>query len=409
MHPPNSLLKNNPFKPLKTTLLLVVIALITGSFIYQKELYRLYKVIFLFNENSITYNFQHMANIFPHNVIIKGKSNFNLTQSPQPLIKHFNYQDQTYSIQKLLDDTKTTGFIVIKNNQIFYEKYFLGNTIDTLNISWSVNKSYVSALIGIALNEGFIRSINDPITQYVPALINTGYDGVPIKHILHMSSGVDFNEDYADFFSDINKMGRVIALGHSINDFAASLKSIQPSGKKHRYVSMDTQVLGMLIKQATGQSPSAYLEQKIWRKLSMRSNAKWLKDDQGMELAFGTLNATLRDYAKFGLLYLNKGKWNGEQIIPQQWVIDSTSRQNINKQDPASHNSQPFLNYGYQWWIPQGEGRDFLAKGIYGQYIYVSPQYETVIVKTSADPKWKSADIKNKLTIKMFQSIARNL
>ncbi len=258
-----------------------------------------------------------------------------------------------------------------------------------LNISWSVGKSFVSALVGIAIEEGYIESIQLPVSDYVPELKGTGYDGVSLKDVLQMSSGVRFNEDYDDFFSDIKRMGRVIAMGDSINEFAASLEREREPGTFNHYVSMDTQVIGMVLKATTGKDLSLYLEEKIWKTIGMQSDARWLIDDLGMELVFGTLNVTLRDYARFGRLYMNYGNWEGEQLVPKQWVIDSIT-------PDAPHlmpGDYPLLStrkmgYGYQWWIPEHPKGDFMARGVYGQYIYINPEKRVVIVKNSAYPQW---------------------
>jgi hypothetical protein len=389
----------------------LVVLLLSALFVayHHEKAHRFYKVVTLFNADNIVENFRSMGDIFPYHVVAKGPENFKFEIKPQKLIADFEHHGKNYNVENMLAETDTTGFLVIKDDTIVFEKYYLGNSIDTLNISWSVNKSFVSALIGIALEQKLIDSIQDPIDKYLPELKDTGYQGVSIKNILQMSSGVIFDEDYAAFFSDINRMGRVVALGNSINEFAASLKSGRPAGEYHHYVSMDTQVLGMLLKKVTQMTPSEYLHQKIWSKLGMRSDAKWLIDDVGMELAFGTMNVTLRDYARMGLLYLHNGIWEAEQIVPQQWVVDSTTPDAAHLQpgeNPASSNRS---GYGYQWWIPEHPQDDFLARGVYGQYIYVSRKYNVVIVKTSADPNWRSNDEANYAMVAMLQNIAAGL
>jgi CubicO group peptidase (beta-lactamase class C family) len=309
-----------------------------------------------------------------------------------------------------MKDTWTTGLIVIKDDKICFEEYYRGNTADTLHISWSVGKSFVSALVGIALDEGNIKSIDQSVSEIVPRLKGTGYDGVPLKDVLQMSSGVLFDEDYADFYSDINRMGRTIALGSSINEFAASLTSERKSGEFHHYVSMDTQVLGMVLQQTTGVSPAAYLEEKIWKKIGMQSDAKWLVDDYGMELVFGTLNVTLRDFARFGRLFLEKGRWNGVQVVPAQWVADSVTPDAPHLQPGENPHSNTRMGYGYQWWIPETrQGGDFLALGVHGQSIYVNPEKRVVIVKNSADPFYKSEQEINYAVTAGLQNIAAKL
>lgn len=365
--------------------------------------------MYLFEEENIIENFQKMTTFFPFSIVKKGQENLVLETSPQPILTSVEYEGESYQIEKLLKDTYTTGFIVIKDNRVLYENYDLGFNKDGLHISWSLNKSFVSALVGIAVDEQLITSVNDSISQYVPELKGSGYDGIAIKDILQMSSGVEFNEDYVDFHSDINRMGRVVALGSSINEFAASLKSGQPAGQYHHYVSMDTQVLGMLLKNATGKTPSQLLHEKIWSKLGMRSDARWLVDDKGMELVFGTLNATLRDYARFGMLYANQGQWQGEQIIPANWVKDSITPDAPHLMPGDNSHSSSQFGYGYQWWLPPNHQNDFLGRGVYGQYIYVNPDKNVVIARTAANPHWRAGDKNSLVIVKMFQDIAQSL
>lgn len=376
---------------------------------YHQEVYRLYKVTTLFSPAQIVANFQNASSIFPYKLVHKGESNFVFQQSRRPMLASFDYKGQSIDIARHLEQTQTTGFLVVKDDAIVYENYWHGLKPDSRHISWSLNKSFLSALIGIAIEEGFITSIDQAITDYVPELIGSGYQDVKIRHILQMSSGVKFNEDYADFYSDINRMGRVLAMGSSINEFAASLTKDYPPGSKLHYVSMDTQVLGMLLKSATKMNPADYLEQKIWKKLGMEQDATWLLDDYGMELAFGTLNVTLRDYARFGRLYQNRGNWQGEQIIPEKWVLESTRPSGPEFMPGQKTSSAITYGYGYQWWLPPEYDQDFLGRGVYGQYLYVHPEKKVVIVKLSADPDWRTGLEENLVTLKMFQAIANYL
>ena len=375
----------------------------------SREIYRFYKVVTLFDEGNIVENFRSMAEIFPYHEVKRADPVFEFSSAPQALPESFTYNGKVYNFAQLMKDTWTTGLIVIKNDNICFEEYYLGHTRDKLHISWSVGKSFVSALVGISVEEGKIKNINLPVSDIVPLLKGTGYEGVPLKDVLEMSSGVRFDEDYAEFYSDINRMGRTIALGNSINEFAASLKSERKPGEYHHYVSMDTQVLGMVLQQATGMTPAAYLEEKIWKKIGMQSNAKWLVDDYDMELVFGTLNVTLRDYARFGRLYMNQGNWNGEQIVPAQWVKDSTTPDGPHLQPGKNPLSSSRMGYGYQWWIPATPKNDFLALGVHGQCIYINPEKRVVIVKNSADPFWKSGQEINYAVIAGFQNIAEKL
>jgi len=370
---------------------------------------RLRWVTSMYKEDRIVENFRTISDIFPYNRIQRDGKVFEFDRQLHELPNEFTYRGEKTDIHDLLKDTWTTGFLVIKDDTIRFEEYYLGNAEDTLNITWSAGKSVVSALVGIAIEEGLIDGVDCIVSDLAPELKGSGYEGIRLKDVLQMSSGIGFNEDYRSFFSDINRMGRTIALGRSLNDFACSLKAERKPGTFCHYVSMDTQVLGMVLQAVTGRSLSEYLEEKIWKKLGMESDARWLVDDTGMELAFGTLNAVLRDYARFGRLYLLGGNWDGQQIVPKSWVEDSM-RMDGPHLLPGKHDHCDFApGYGYQWWIPEKPQGDFYACGIQGQYIYVHPSKNVVIVKTSADPNWTANSENNPKVMEMMQYLANHL
>lgn len=385
------------------------VVMLLGGCGFPRKIDRLWKFSTLFDEDKIVENFRSMYKYCPSSKIRRGDHVFAFDEAPEQLPEYFVYGNKKYNIEALLKETWTTGLIVVKNDTIRFEKYYLGNAENSLNISWSVGKSFLSALIGIAIQEGYIKGTDIIVSDYVPELKESGYNGVRLKDILQMSSGVRFDEDYAAFFSDINKMGRVVAFGSAINAFAASLPSERKPGTYHHYNSMDTQVLGMLLKAATGKTPSAYLEEKIWKKIGMQSDAEWLLDDSGMELAFGTLNVTLRDFARFGRLYANMGKWGDEQIVPKQWILDSITPDAPHLMPGDNPASDYKMGYGYQWWIPEHPKGDFMALGVYGQYIYVNPGKRVVIVKLSANPYWRDDLETNSVMMAWFQELAEVL
>ncbi len=297
-------------------------------------------------------------------------------------------------------------------------RHFLGNTAQTRTISWSVAKSFVSALVGIAMREGKIRGVDAAVTDYVPQLAGSGYDGVRLKNVLQMSSGVRFREDYGDLSSDINRMGIDLSLGIPLSRFVAGLANEKPPGTYNRYVSMDTQVLGMVLASATGQNLSAYLEEKIWSRIRAESDAYWLLDGEGVEWAFGGLNMTLRDYGRFGLLYLRGGQWDGQSIVPSEWIRASVTPDAPHLMPGKNPASDSRFGYGYQWWIPEAAGAEgsgkpsseFLAIGAYGQYIYVAPDHGLVIVKTSADRDFQTDDYESDFeTLAALRAIAGSL
>ena len=375
-------------KRIACVFLLIVMALIV---MYQKNLVRLYTAITLYDQDKIANNFLTMYESFNATVIPASTEPFYFPVEAKTLPDSFEYDNSVISIQGFIEDSQTTGFLVLKNGNVAYENYWLGHEQDKQHISFSVAKSFVSALMGIAIEEGLVTSIEQAVTDYVPELVGSGYEGVSIKDVLQMSSGVSFNEDYEDFNSDINRFSRATAFGTSLDDFSATLVREKEPGTFHHYVSIDTQVLGMVLTRATGKSLSYYLSEKIWQPLGMEHQAFWLADDYNMELALGGLNVSLRDYAKLGWLYLNQGSWtdnqqNTQQIVPKQWVIDSITADAphlvAGESNPASSSSS---GYGYQWWLPLGAEDEFAAQGIYNQYIYVDPDQNLVIVKNSAN------------------------
>ena len=250
----------------------------------------------------------------------------------------------------------------------------------------SVGKSFVSALIGIAIEEGLIGSIDEPITDYVPELFGSAYDNVRIKDVLQMSSGARWNEDYSDPESDIMRYAVTFGSGGSLDEFTASLEREREPGTYNYYNSTDTQALGMLLRRATNRTLSDYAQEKLWQPLGMQDTAYWIIDNHGMELAAGGLQVTARDYAKLGQLFLNKGNWQGAQVVPEQWVIDSVTPDAPHVMpDPDS----PYpVGYGYQWWVPASDTGEFSAIGVYNQFIWVNPTTGTVIVKLSANSNY---------------------
>jgi len=350
-----------------------------------------------------------MDDIFPMNEINKAGEPFMFPEGKKmELPATYDYYGKPTDTQEFLEFINNSGMVIIHNDSIVYERYRLGHTSETHHISWSVSKSFVSAIFGIAVEEGHIKSLEETVTDYVPELKGTGYDGIRIKDVLQMSSGVRFNEDYADFNSDINRMGRAIAFGTSMDEFAASLNSERKSGIVNHYVSIDTHVLGMIIRSATGKKMHELLEEKIWSKIGMESDAFWIADDVGVSFILGGLNATLRDYARFGRLYLNNGNWNGEQIVPEAWVKASVTPDAPHVMPGGVADAPSKLGYGYQWWLPSYPDGDFLAVGIHSQSIYVNQKKNLVIAFNSSNAHFNEPGEGSKMKfIQMFQHIAK--
>lgn len=333
------------------------------------------KFLTLFDKDKIIKNFRSMNKIFPSHKIKNDKKNtFTFKKKLRDLPNFtYTYNKQQHKFEDLLKRTVTTGLLVIKDDKIVTERYYHGNSQKTLNTSWSMSKSFTSALVGIAIDEGYINSVDDPITDYLPELKDSGYDGVSIKDILNMASGVKYPVYEEPFITEW--YNRLFVEKESFNEMMTTLPSDASPGT-FTYKGSDTQVLGMLIKKTTGKQPSKYLEEKIWKPLGMEHSAYWNTDLHGDDMTFAYLNASLRDYAKFGRLYLNNGNWNGKQIISEDWVKETYI------------GSEGFPFYKYQWWIPPSpdpDNKEILANGIYGQNIYVNQNENMIIVKTSVN------------------------
>lgn len=338
-------------------------------------------------------NFQQMEAYFRTEEMEPAKFPSKFSRANIDSIVSFEFQlgDRSYSLESYLDSTHTDGFLVLKDGRILHESYYFGQRDTTTHISWSISKSLISGMIGILVDRGMIESIMDPVDKYVPELSTSAYKGVTIQQILLMSSGVGFNEDYADYNSDINRFGRVFALGKSMKEFILSLKRERDPGTYNHYVSMDTQVLGWLIESVSGLSLADFCEKNLWQPMGAEFPARWIVDSEGMGAAFGGLNATLRDYARFGQLFCNFGKHGVTQVIDSSWIQASIDIKSA-IYEPGDHpfSSNPF-GYGYQWWIPFKDHAMYAAFGIYNQYIIIDPTTKIVIVKLSSYGRFKDA------------------
>ncbi len=276
--------------------------------------------------------------------------------------------DRTF--EDYLEDNSTVAFLIIHNDTIKYENYFNNYQRESTVASFSMAKSFTSFLIGCALEDNLINFVNDPVSQYIPELKESGFDKVTIEQVLQMTSGLDFNESYWNPFGH----AATFYYGRTLRKSTLKLDLKEEPGKQMDYVSGNTQILGLILDRVLKEKTvTQYLEEKLWKKVGMEYDASWSIDKKknGLEKTFCCLNARAIDFAKFGRLYLNKGNWNGEQLISEAWVEQSTKWDSTNGSSPG---------YQYQWWITSLNG-DYTAKGILGQFIYVSPEENLIIVR----------------------------
>lgn len=321
--------------------------------------------------------YRNLKLLAPHNPVPRGKVVSPLPQAITDLSGFtYNYQDRTRSLDDFLTETRVAGFLVIKDGRIIAERYAHGHGPDNVWTSFSVAKSVLSLLYGAALQDGSIRSLDDSVTKYLPALRGSAYDAVTVRHLLQMSSGVAWNEDETDPQSDLAQTGRIGRTG-GIEALLAYMKRLPrqaPAGSVFNYNTGETHIAGALLRAATGKSLAQYLSEKIWQPAGMEADAHWLLMLPG-DAEFGgcCLSATLRDYGRLGLLALREGvAADGTRVVAREWLAASTT--------PAPTAS----DYGYLWWIEKG-GR-YAASGIFGQYIYVDPENQVVVAIHSLWP-----------------------
>jgi CubicO group peptidase (beta-lactamase class C family) len=310
-------------------------------------------------------NFPAMERIFPGNVVKAGRRVRPLPDgAPLPLPKD--------EIDAFMAAQNVAGLIVVQDGKVRLERYALGYSREGRWTSFSVAKSVTSTLVGAAIRDGYIKSLDDPVTRYIPDLAGGGYDGVTVRQILTMTSGVRWNEDYTDPNSDVARMfAEAVPAGMDPTvAYMRKLPRVDPPGAKFVYKTGETNLIGVLVRRATGRKLADYLSEKVWKPAGMERDAFWMTDQTGAEVSGCCLSVSLRDYARIGLLTLEGGKG----IVPEGWFADAT----------RTHVTFPGGGYGYQWWTFPG---GYAAQGIFGQAILVDPANRIVIAISSAWPK----------------------
>ena len=281
----------------------------------------------------------------------------------------FSVGDDVWSVDEYVSRQKIAGLIVVRDGVILYERYELGNTEESRWLSYSVAKSVTSLLVGAAIQDGYIDNVNEIVSDYLPRLKNSSYDQSTIRNLLQMSSGVEWNEDYADPKSDINTTPWSTL---EVYDYLQSKPRVSEPGEEFNYNTAETNIVGDIVRSAIGNNLSTYLSEKIWKPFGMEHDAYWvLTAPGGGEFGGSSLNATLRDFARIGLFALSDGVLpNGTEVLPKDWMKDSTAPSN------------GYARYGYLWWL---RGQDvFAASGIFGQQIYIDVANNVVIATHSA-------------------------
>ena len=334
---------------------------------------------------------RHMGEIYFARPIRRGDTVSELPRGTMIDSLTYRHGGREIAIEDYFARANTTGLLVLKDGKIVYEHYGLGADDHSLLTSWSMAKSFTSTLVGFAIGDGLIASVDDPIDQYVPELKGSGYEGVPIKAVLQMSSGVDFVEDYDRSDSDSNILwaSTIATNNRSVTEFLQKAKHGKPPFEAFNYSGLDTLALGWLVNKVTGKTLADYLSEKVWVPLGMEAEATWNLDGKGAdahEIAFCCINATLWDYARFGQLLSSDGAWGGKQLLPQGWIAEATHPDRPQVMPGRLHEDWT-LGYQYQWWVFPDQGPDaiggFTAQGINGQFLYINPAEKLVVVTTA--------------------------
>ena len=323
----------------------------------------------------------HFDTLVPGRGVAKGQTASELKRLAQPLKISYSYQNREGDTDGFLDGNRNTGLLVLKGDTIVVERYQYDRKPEHRMQSYSMAKTVVAMLVGIAIAEKKIGSIDDRADQYIPQLKGHAYGETKLRDLLTMSSGVKFSENY-DGKDDISVLARktLFGLGMGGVDSVLSFKErANPPGTKFQYASAETQVLGLVLRAATGLTLAEYLSAKIWRPMGAEADASWLVDAGGYELGYMGLNATLRDWGRLGLLLANQGNLNGKQIIPAEWVRAATT---VHAPHLALGTATQRNGYGYQTWLIDNEGR-FALFGVRGQAVFVDPKSKIVVVMTA--------------------------
>lgn len=338
--------------------------------------------------------FRNIDRLFPTRAVAHGDTPYPLPLSVVPLRNvDFTVEGKAYSLDDYVRVNRVSALLVIKNGQVVYEHYGLGNTSRTRWMSMSVAKSITSTLIGAAIKDGKIRGIDDMVTRYLPRLVGSAYDGVSIRQLLMMASGVRWNETYTDPTSDRRRLLEVQIAQRpgSAVELMRSLGHAAPPGAVNNYSTGETQIAGEVVRGAVGKPLAQYLSEKIWRPFGMETDASWWLDSpDGHEIGGSGFSATLRDYGRFGLFFLQGGRIGDISILPDGWTAEAGAPKTLATGMP--------LDYGYMWWPTHGgigaiNNGAFSAVGIFGQAIYINPRENVVIVQWGAQTKPTGGDV----------------
>lgn len=350
----------------------------------------------------------HLDEIFEARLTRRAEAPSRLGRSAAEPPVRYDYRGEHLELDQYLARNPTTGLLIARDETILVERYQYARHDRHRFTSFSMAKTVTSMLIGIAIAEGRIRSVDDLASAYVPGLAGTEYGRTPLRHLLQMSSGVRFLEEYSGR-DDVTRLAMDTFWQRGFGGVGAVTQfnqRIAPSGTRFSYASVETQVLGLVLAHAVGRPVAAYLEEKIWRPMGAEADATWLVDRTGQESTYCCLNAVLRDYARLGVLLAHDGRRRDRQIIPAAWIREATT---VRLEQPylAPRVATRFFGYGYQTWIFPDEPGAFALLGIRGQTVYVDPARRLVMVHTAV--RKRPVDPASAETVALWRGVVRDL
>lgn len=322
--------------------------------------------------------YRNIESVFRVETVKRGDKVHPLPKADKQIDFSFEYGGKTWTVDDYMKAYNVSGVVVVKDGKVVLERYGLGRKPEDRWTSFSVAKSVTSTLVGAAIQDGKIKGLGAPVTDYIPELKGSAYDGVTVRQLLMMSSGVKWNEDYVDPKSDVAQ-STTLPLEPGKNPlvtYMSKLPRAHEPGTLFNYSTGETDLVGILVSNAVGKPLSQYASEKIWKPYGMERDAIWMVDPAGHERGGCCLSVTLKDYARIGQFILDGGKAGGKQILPPGWVDEATT--------PQIKNGTRERGYGYFWWMPDSGA--FEARGIFGQSVTVFRDDRIIIVTNAAWP-----------------------
>ena len=337
-------------------------------------------------QSSMVGHYSHFSEKYPHRIAARPARASVLRRAGTELTVSYSFGGVVRDLRAYLSRHPATGLLIARGDEILFEHYQYARTDRDRFLSQSMAKTVVAMLVGLAVQDGAIRSIDDAASVYVPELAGTEYGNTPIRALLHMASGVAFKEVY-DARGDNMRLNQMLFSRSNPGPAAAvALFNTReaPPDTRFQYAGSETEILGLVVTAAVKMPLTAYMEARIWRPMGAEADASWTIDTTGQETAFCCINAVLRDWARLGLMLAHDGAWNGRQIVPAAWVREATG---VHAPFLRPGIVTRYYGYGYQVWLLPGERRQFALLGIHGQAIFVDPVAKLVLVHTAVRMK----------------------